>query len=92
VQAEEVSLGIARRLDEGDPQGLSRSVVAKLLMSRAAISAVSSAVAAIGNPGLTRNNALERHYRDVHCSRVHPPQEDAALILAGRGVLASYQA
>jgi alkylation response protein AidB-like acyl-CoA dehydrogenase len=44
-------------------------------------------VTALGNPGLTRHHPLERHLRDVQCSRVHPPQDDAALIAAGRRTL-----
>jgi alkylation response protein AidB-like acyl-CoA dehydrogenase len=51
------------------------------------ISATQTAVAALGNPGLTRHNSLERHLRDALCVRVHPPQEDAALLAAGRRVL-----
>jgi alkylation response protein AidB-like acyl-CoA dehydrogenase len=63
-------------------------VLAKPLISRAVIASVQVAIAAIGNPGLSRSNPLERHWRDVQCSRVHPPQEDAALILAGKRTLA----
>ncbi|MNN65235.1 hypothetical protein D3C81_1807210 [compost metagenome] len=40
-----------------------------------------------GNPGLSRGNALERHYRNVLCSRIHTPQSDAVLIKAGRAAL-----
>jgi alkylation response protein AidB-like acyl-CoA dehydrogenase len=36
---------------------------------------------------LTRNNPLERHYRDVLCSRVHTPQEDSITVAAGRAAL-----
>ena len=37
-----------------------------------------------GNPGLSRKNPLERHYRDVLCSRIHSPQNDTILVGAGR--------
>ncbi|WP_175084498.1 acyl-CoA dehydrogenase family protein [Candidatus Frankia nodulisporulans] len=87
--AEEIAFGVARRLETGDPSGLGRVVVAKPLIARAAISAVQTAVAALGNPALTRHNPLERHLRDVHCVRVHPPQEDSALLAAGRRTLAA---
>ncbi|WP_283234673.1 acyl-CoA dehydrogenase family protein, partial [Candidatus Protofrankia californiensis] len=87
VQAEEIAYGVARRFDDGDSSASERFVVAKPLVVRAAVAAVQTAVAAIGNPGLTRHNALERHLRDIHCARVHPPQEDAALLLAGRRTL-----
>jgi len=41
----------------------------------------------VGNAGLTRRHPLQRHLRDVLCSRVHTPQEDAVLLHAGRAVL-----
>jgi butyryl-CoA dehydrogenase len=90
VQAEEVLFGIARKVDENDSQAPARLGVAKLLITRSAISAVEQAVAALGNPGLSRHNPLQRHLRDVLCSRVHPPQDDAALIAAGSRSLSSY--
>lgn len=37
-----------------------------------------------GNHGLSRNNPLERHYRDVLCSRIHTPQNDSILVAAGK--------
>jgi alkylation response protein AidB-like acyl-CoA dehydrogenase len=37
-----------------------------------------------GNPGLSRKNPLERHYRDVLCSRIHSPQNDTILVSGGR--------
>ena len=89
VQAEEVLYGLAARIDADDAEALRRAVLAKLLITRSIITAVQTAIAAIGNPGLTRNNPLERHYRDIQCSRVHPPQDDAALIIAGRRTLST---
>lgn len=89
IQAEEVLLSLAARADAGDPGLAARLPVAKLLATRSAIEAVQTAVAALGNPGLTRHNPLERHLRDVLASRVHPPQDDAALLIAGRRSLAS---
>jgi len=88
VGAEEILLGLAARFDAGDPSAPGRASVAKLLSSRAAITAVETAVAAIGNPALTRSNPLERHLRDVLGARPHPPQDDAALLIAGRAALA----
>ena len=92
VQAEELLLGLATRLDAGDQNVFERVVVAKLLATRSAITAVQTAVAALGNPGLTRHNPLQRHLRDVLCSRVHPPQDDAALLVAGKRALAAVHA
>jgi butyryl-CoA dehydrogenase len=73
----------------GNEAAVRRAGVAKLLITRSASTAVQTALAAIGNPGLTRHNPLERHFRDIQCSRIHPPQDDAALIAAGRRTLAA---
>ncbi|MDQ0574223.1 acyl-CoA dehydrogenase family protein [Agromyces albus] len=92
VQAEEVLLGVARRIDDGDLEGAHRAALAKSLATSAAIRAVEAAVAAIGNAALTRHHPLERHLRDVLAARVHPPQDDAALLAAGRRTLAAASA
>lgn len=60
----------------------------KYLVTSNAIQAVEAAIAAAGNPGLDRRNDLERHYRDVLCSRIHTPQNDVILLDAGRRGLA----
>ncbi|WP_233574030.1 acyl-CoA dehydrogenase family protein [Amycolatopsis panacis] len=86
--AEELLFGLARRVDEGDPGAAAQAGVAKVLATRLLIEAVEQAVALAGNPGLTRANALQRHYRDVLCSRVHAPQDDAVLTGLGRSILA----
>jgi alkylation response protein AidB-like acyl-CoA dehydrogenase len=52
-----------------------------------AIDAVAKALELVGNPGLSRTHPLERHYRDVLCSRVHTPQNDMILQTAGRAAL-----
>ncbi|MGI6879005.1 acyl-CoA dehydrogenase family protein [Microbacterium sp. gxy059] len=87
VQAEELLYGLTDRAARGDEEAIRRTQIAKPFIVRSAISAVEQAVAAIGNPGLTRRNPLERHLRDVLSARVHPPQEDAALVATGRRVL-----
>ncbi|MEX3856401.1 acyl-CoA dehydrogenase family protein [Paraburkholderia sp. BR10923] len=56
----------------------------KYLVSQHAIDAVELALEASSNPGLSRNNALERHYRDVLCARIHTPQNDTVLGNLGR--------
>jgi alkylation response protein AidB-like acyl-CoA dehydrogenase len=87
LRAEEVLYGLAGRIDAGDEQALARAAIAKLLITRSAVTAVQTAVTALGNPGLTRHNPLERHFRDIQCCRIHPPQDDAALIGVGRRTL-----
>jgi len=49
-----------------------------------AIKAVEIGLELTGNPGISRKNPLERHYRDVLCSRIHSPQSDTILVAAGR--------
>jgi alkylation response protein AidB-like acyl-CoA dehydrogenase len=61
----------------------------KYLVSKHAIDAVELALEASSNPGLSRNNALERHYRDVLCARIHTPQNDTVLGNLGRAAFAA---
>jgi alkylation response protein AidB-like acyl-CoA dehydrogenase/predicted cupin superfamily sugar epimerase len=78
---------LARRVDEGDQTASGHVNAVKLIATRAAINSVEQALALTGNNGLTRKNPLERHYRDVLCSRVHTPQEDSITVAAGRAAL-----
>ena len=87
--AQEVLNSLALRADAGDAAVFGRFGLGKVIASRSAIAAVETAVAALGNPALTRSHPLERHLRDVLCSRIHPPQDDTALVGAGRIALAT---
>jgi alkylation response protein AidB-like acyl-CoA dehydrogenase len=87
--ADDLVDGLALRVDAGDETVAGHPAVAKLIATRAAIGAVEQAVALAGNAALTRNNPLERHYRDVLCARVHTPQDDSILTAAGRSALAA---
>ncbi|MEU6563007.1 acyl-CoA dehydrogenase family protein [Nocardia nova] len=87
VQAETLLYGTLHRLAAAEPGVAQQLSSVKVLIARSAVTAVETAVAALGNAALTRHNPLERHLRDVLCVRVHPPQEDAALLAAGRTVL-----
>ncbi|RJX51689.1 acyl-CoA dehydrogenase, partial [Pseudomonas syringae pv. actinidiae] len=60
----------------------------KYLVTGNAIRAVELAIEASGNPGLSRTNPLQRHYRNVLCGRVHTPQNDAVLIGVGKAAFA----
>ncbi|BEP16213.1 acyl-CoA dehydrogenase family protein [Acidothermaceae bacterium B102] len=86
--AETLLHGSLLRLEQGDASILPQLSVIKVAIGRAVVAATQAAVAALGNPGLTRHHSLERRLRDALCVRVHPPQEDAALVAAGRRVLA----
>ena len=68
----------------GAAPGWSEAGLIKYVVTENAIRAVEKAVAAIGNPALSRDNPLERHLRNVLCARIHTPQADAALGLSGR--------
>jgi alkylation response protein AidB-like acyl-CoA dehydrogenase len=82
---------VARRVDDGDETAVARAPAVKLIATRAAISSVEQAMALTGNNGLSRKNPLERHYRDVLCSRVHTPQDDSIALAAGRAALDRWQ-
>jgi alkylation response protein AidB-like acyl-CoA dehydrogenase len=87
AQAEALLFGTLLRLEAGHDVTAQLSVV-KVQIARSVVAAVTTAVAALGNPALTRKNPLERHFRDIQCVRIHPPQEDTALLAAGRRILA----
>jgi len=59
----------------------------KYTVTSNAIRTLELALQLSGNHGLSRNNPLERHYRDVLCSRIHTPQNDSILTAAGRAAL-----
>jgi alkylation response protein AidB-like acyl-CoA dehydrogenase len=85
--ADDLVEALARRFDSGDETVIARAPAAKLIANRAAIESVGQALALVGNNGLTRKNPLERHYRDVLCSRVHSPQDDTIVAGLGRAAL-----
>ncbi|WP_285424522.1 acyl-CoA dehydrogenase family protein [Pseudomonas sp. efr-133-TYG-103a] len=64
----------------------------KYLVTSNAIRAVELAIEATGNPGLSRSNALQRHYRNVLCARVHTPQNDVVLQGVGKAAFAARKA
>lgn len=73
--------------DEYEPNiGLQAQAV-KHLTTTNSIRAVEMGLELTGNPGLSRKNPLERHYRDVLCSRIHTPQNDVICQSLGRSVL-----
>ncbi|MBM2614284.1 acyl-CoA/acyl-ACP dehydrogenase [Actinoplanes sp. LDG1-06] len=83
-QAETLLHGALLRVEAGEKPNLS---AVKVAIARSVIAATQTAVAALGNPGLSRHLPLERHLRDALCIRVHPPQEDAVVLASGRRVL-----
>ncbi|MEF7613544.1 acyl-CoA dehydrogenase family protein [Aquincola sp. MAHUQ-54] len=76
--------GLARAADAGTPPTAAESGLVKFNVTANAIRAVELALELTGNHGLSRRNPLERHHRDVLCSRIHTPQNDSILLAAGR--------
>jgi alkylation response protein AidB-like acyl-CoA dehydrogenase len=70
--------------ERGQPPSAAEVNLVKYLVTGQAIRAVELGLELTGNPGLSRHNPLERHYRDVLCSRIHSPQNDTILVAAGR--------
>jgi alkylation response protein AidB-like acyl-CoA dehydrogenase len=89
IAAGDLLTGLAERADTGDTVPVAHATAAKLIGTRAAISAVDQAIALIGNNALTKRNPLERYHRDVLCARVHTPQDDSITMPAGRSALES---
>jgi len=77
----------AERIDGGRNVSTVEGNNIKYVVTGNAIRAVELGLQLTGNPGLSRNNPLERHYRDVLCSRIHSPQNDTILVGAGRAGL-----
>ncbi|WP_418117359.1 acyl-CoA dehydrogenase family protein [Variovorax sp. 350MFTsu5.1] len=76
-------------VDGGHAQPATDSGLLKYTVTGNAIRVVELALQLSGNHGLSRRNPLERHYRDVLCSRIHTPQNDAILVAAGKRALLS---
>jgi alkylation response protein AidB-like acyl-CoA dehydrogenase len=89
--ADQLIHGGAQRADLGDPTyAPEQALAAKILATRHATTAVQTALRLLGNPGLTRDNPLERHFRDIQCAPVHAPQEDTALLVIGTSALRAW--
>lgn len=86
--AEQLVFTGAERVDAGDGTYTPEQALGtKVLAARHALTAVETAVRLLGNPGLSRANPLERHYRDIQCAPVHAPQDDIVLLALGKAAL-----
>jgi len=90
IQAESLLHHFADRMDAGDETAFRRVIAAKAAISASLIRAVELTAKALGNPGISRVNSIERHFRDVLCSRIHSPQEDSVLLTLGTESLNRY--
>jgi len=77
----------ARDVDAGRIPEIAESGLIKSTVVNNAIAAVEIALKLSGNHGLTCDNPLERHHRDVLCGRIHTPQDDSVRSAAGRAAL-----
>jgi alkylation response protein AidB-like acyl-CoA dehydrogenase len=77
----------AAAIDAGHGPDATVLNLVKHVANTQAIRAVEIGLELTGNPGISRNNPLERHYRDVLCSRIHSPQADTVLVAAGKAAL-----
>jgi alkylation response protein AidB-like acyl-CoA dehydrogenase len=75
---------LVQATDAGTPPSATESGLVKYNVTGNAIRVVDLALQLSGNHGLSRRNPLERHHRDVLCSRIHTPQNDSILMGAGR--------
>jgi alkylation response protein AidB-like acyl-CoA dehydrogenase len=73
--------------DRGAPWPAERVFLVKHIVTKNVIEVTGRALEITGNPGLSRNNPLERHHRNALCSRIHTPQDDVILAMAGRAAL-----
>ncbi|WNJ93827.1 acyl-CoA dehydrogenase family protein [Bosea sp. 685] len=69
-----------------EPERLMR---ARLLAGRQLLRATQIAMTALGNPGLSADGSLERHFRDIQSVLVHAPQEDTVVSLLGRAAFSA---
>ncbi|MFD6059814.1 acyl-CoA dehydrogenase family protein [Rhodococcus wratislaviensis] len=88
--AENLVFGVLRRVDAAEDVPATHLLGTRVLAVRQLTDAVGIAVRALGNPGLSRGNALERHFRNVQSAGVHAPQEDTTLSILGRSALDSW--
>ena len=77
----------AAEVDAGRLPAATDSGLLKYSVTANAIRAVEIALQLSGNHGLSRQNPLERHHRDVLCARIHTPQNDAVLVASGKAAL-----
>jgi alkylation response protein AidB-like acyl-CoA dehydrogenase len=73
--------------DAGRLAGIESAAVKHQVIENA-VAATTLALDLGGNPGLRRDNPLERHHRDVLCGRAHAPQNNMIRIMAGKSLLA----
>ncbi|MGX2992945.1 acyl-CoA dehydrogenase family protein [Streptomyces sp. JNUCC 64] len=87
--AEQLIFSVADRVDRGEPVRGVDALASKVVVVRHVTGAVHTGLKLLGNPGLARGGALERHFRDIQSVGVHAPGEDAILPTLGATALAA---
>ena len=91
----EIKLAVSDRLlrtaaadaDAGRLAGIESAAVKHQVIENA-VAVTTLALDLGGNPGLRRDNPLERHHRDVLCGRAHAPQNNMIRVMASKTALA----
>jgi len=89
--SERLLRSIAEDADAGRPLGVAPGIVKAQVIDNA-VAITSLALELGGNPGLRRDNPLERHHRDALCGRAHAPQNNMIRTMAAKAALALYPA
>jgi alkylation response protein AidB-like acyl-CoA dehydrogenase len=83
---EQLLARLGQRVDEGDALPPNHLGFLKSIVTENAIVVVEEALKLTGNHGISLDNPLERHHRNVLCGRIHTPQQDAVWTAAGRAL------
>ncbi|MDB5587716.1 MAG: Acyl-CoA dehydrogenase, short-chain specific [Devosia sp.] len=82
---------IAEDFDNGRPFGPDAAAVKHVVIENA-ILATTLALDLGGNPGISRDNPLERHHRDALSGKAHAPQNNLVRTILAKSVLARHAA
>lgn len=74
---------VAEEADAGPGEGVEAAIVKHAVIDNA-VAVTALALDLAGNPGLSRDNPLERHHRDALCGRAHAPQNNMIRSLAAK--------
>ncbi|MDV6270997.1 acyl-CoA dehydrogenase family protein [Rhodococcus globerulus] len=87
LTSESLTKQAARNIDDGIEHDPSLGQLAKHVATTTALRISEIALDLTGNPGLARENPLERHHRNAIVGRVHFPQSDFIITSLGRRTL-----
>ncbi|CAH1673879.1 acyl-CoA dehydrogenase family protein [Chelatococcus asaccharovorans] len=82
---------IAEDFDSGRPFSPDEAAVKHTVIENA-IAVTTLALELGGNPGISRDNPLERHHRDALCGKAHAPQNNLVRTILARAALGRHAA